>query len=242
MGSRLSYISRIIYCMHQSLAGLQGLARQLYDAVNTADIPFANNGSYCHDRAYAMALKAEQAGLPFEMAYFLPGSMDGLQVDGHVPWTAHVVIATPATTINGEPRRLFIDPSLFDGGPVGLQQMQDRLGATLEWECFKFGEFQPKQRPPHQRDDWEPYEYFGAGNRARPTMTKVRKNLRQAQRELRGQGPMPGDVLPAETAKPSDGSLQVVWHKPEPGDSTPASVISKICRAVPSLSFLGRGP
>ena len=116
-----------MYLMHDTVDDLQALGRKLYEAVNTGDIPYANNGSYCHDRAYAMALKAERAGLPFEMAYFLPGSVDGMQVDGAVPWTAHVVIATPEMMIDGEPRRLFIDPSLFEGGPVGLQQVQGRL-------------------------------------------------------------------------------------------------------------------
>ena len=136
-----------MYLMHDTVDDLQALGRKLYEAVNTGDIPYANNGSYCHDRAYAMALKAERAGLPFEMAYFLPGSVDGMQVDGAVPWTAHVVIATPEMMIDGEPRRLFIDPSLFEGGPVGLQQVQDRLGTTVELETFPFGEFKPKQRP-----------------------------------------------------------------------------------------------
>ena len=72
-----------MYLMHDTVDDLQALGRKLYEAVNTGDIPYANNGSYCHDRAYAMALKAERAGLPFEMAYFLPGSWSiGTMVSG----------------------------------------------------------------------------------------------------------------------------------------------------------------
>lgn len=207
---------------------LQRHGRRLYDAVNVPEIPFANNGSYCHDRAYAMALKAEQAGVDFEMAYFLPASDQGLQVDGHVPWTSHVVLVTPERMIDGAPRRLFVDPSLFEGGPVGLQQIQDRLGAKLEWQAFKFGAFVPRQRPAHQRDDWEPYDYFGPDNRRRPTVGKVRDNLRQAWRELRGQAPMPGNVLPAEAAKPSDGSLTVTTPAPVKADTPVLSLVSRV--------------
>ena len=226
-----------MYLMHDTVDDLQALGRKLYEAVNTGDIPYANNGSYCHDRAYAMALKAERAGLPFEMAYFLPGSVDGMQVDGAVPWTAHVVIATPEMMIDGEPRRLFIDPSLFEGGPVGLQQVQDRLGTTVELETFPFGEFKPKQRPPHQREDWEPYEYFGPGNRMRPTVNKVKNNLRQAWRELRGQAPMPGDVLPAEAARPSDGSLRVAAPQPKQPPA-PVSALSRVRQALSHIPGL----
>ena len=226
-----------MYLMRDTVDDLQALGRKLYEAVNTGDIPYANNGSYCHDRAYAMAVKAERAGLPFEMAYFLPGSVDGMQVDGAVPWTAHVVIATPEMMIDGEPRRLFIDPSLFKGGPVGLQQVQDRLGTTVELETFPFGEFKPKQRPPHQREDWEPYEYFGPGNRMRPTVNKVKNNLRQAWRELRGQAPMPGDVLPAEAARPSDGSLRVAAPQPKQPPA-PVSALSRVRQALSHIPGL----
>ncbi len=139
-----------------------------------------------------------------------------------------MVLVTPERMIDGEPRRLFIDPSLFDGGPVGLQQMQDRLGAKLEWQAFKFGEFVPQQRPAHQRDDWEPYDYFGPDNRRRPTTRKVRENLRQAWRELRGQAPMPGDVLPAEPAKPSNGSLAINAPAPKQTETPPASMIAQV--------------
>lgn len=223
------------------LAALRRHAEALYQAVNSPAIPFANNGSYCHDRAYAMAMQAERAGLEFELAYFLPASQDGMQVDGKVPWTSHVVLCTPEVEVAGQKRRLFIDPSLFEGGPVGLQQIQDRLKSPLEMETFRFGGFQPKQRPPHQRDDWEPYEYFGEGNRARHVQEKVKKNLRQAMRELQGRAPMPGDVLPAEPAKPSDGSLKItVPEAPPPVKS--GGVIARLRQVAANFRPSPAGP
>ncbi|MBV6631582.1 MAG: hypothetical protein KI792_00970 [Alphaproteobacteria bacterium] len=225
---------------NQALEDLRQHAERLYELVNQPGIPYANNGSYCHDRAYAMATLAERAGLDFEMAYFLPASDEGMQVDGQVPWTAHVVIATPEVMIDGSPRRFFIDPSLFEGGPIGLQQMQDRLKSPLETEYFKFGTFKPKDRPPHQRDDWYPFEYFGEGNRGRQMQRKVQENLRQAQRELAGKAPMPGDPLPAEPAKPSDGSVLV--QTPAPKTEAPATRHGLIGRLRDMAGHVGLAP
>ncbi len=71
----------------------------------------------------------------------------------------------------------------------------------------------------------------------RPTVNKVKNNLRQAWRELRGQAPMPGDVLPAEAARPSDGSLRVAAPQPKQPPA-PVSALSRVRQALSHIPGL----